>query len=178
MTSPSHSIWGSKYKFKRQDEWFMSGATLLLFGEIRQPESKYVLVPRHSSENRTYVPMAFFMPDFIVSDSCMAVPNATLYHFGVLISMMHMTWMRQVCGRIKSDYRYSAKLVYNNFPWPDNPSQAKIERVEQAAQKVLDTREKFQSKGSSLADLYDPLVMPRELVQAHNKLLEFCDRRG
>ena len=87
-----------------------------LFGEVRQPESNYVLIPRHSSERRRYVPMSYFNPDHIVSDSCIALPDATLCHFGVLTSAMHMAWMRQVCGRLKSDYRYSNNLVYNNFP--------------------------------------------------------------
>ena len=101
-----------------------------LFAENRQPDSDYVLIPRHSSENRRYLPMAFFTSDYIASDSCIALPNATLYHFGVITSLMHMAWMRQVCGRIKSDYRYSNNIVYNNFPWPENPTEAQQRKVE------------------------------------------------
>lgn len=139
-----------------------------LFGEIRQPDSDYVLIPRHSSENRRFIPMAFFSKEYVVSDSCMAVPNATLYDFGVLQSTMHMAWVRQVCGRIKGDYRYSNNIVYNNFPWPQNPSEAQKKRVETAAQKVLDSRAQFPD--STLADLYDPDSMPKALVDAHREL--------
>lgn len=136
-----------------------------LFGEIRQPRTEYVLIPRHSSENRRYVPMAFFSRDHIVADSCSAMPDATLYHFGVLTSQMHMAWMRQICGRIKSDYRYSNNLVYNNFPFPSEPTEKQRERVERAAQNVLDVRAGFQA--ATLADLYDPNSMPKELLDAH-----------
>ena len=139
-----------------------------LFAEIRQPGSDYVLVPRHSSENRRFIPIAFFSKDHIVSDSCAAVPNATLYHFGVLTSTMHMAWTRQVCGRLKGDYRYSNNIVYNNFPWPENPTPAQKQRVEGAAQTVLDARAQFQT--STLADLYDPNTMPKALFDAHRKL--------
>ncbi|MCB8944121.1 MAG: class I SAM-dependent DNA methyltransferase [Ardenticatenaceae bacterium] len=139
-----------------------------LFAEIRQPESNYVLVPRHSSENRRFIPMAFFSKEYIVSDSCAAVPNATLYHFGVLQSTMHMAWTRQVCGRIKGDFRYSNNIVYNNYPWPENPSESQRQRVETAAQKVLDARTHFPN--DTLADLYDPNTMPKLLVDAHREL--------
>jgi hypothetical protein len=148
-----------------------------LFAEIRQPTGDYVLIPRHSSETRRYVPMAFFSKDYIVSDSCIALPDATLYHFGVLTSAMHMAWMRQVCGRLKSDYRYSNNLVYNNFPWPEAPSSVQIERVNQAAQRVLDIRTEFAD--SSLADLYDPDAMPKQLLDAHRALdaaVDLCYR--
>jgi hypothetical protein len=143
-------------------------ATPYLFAEIRQPKSEYVLVPRHSSENRRYIPMAFFTKDYIVSDSCTALPQASLYHFGVLTSVMHMAWMRQVCGRIKSDYRYSNSLVYNNFPWPEKPTAAQQRKVEAAAQHVLDVRAKYPD--STLADLYDPDAMPKALLDAHKTL--------
>ncbi|MBA3242392.1 MAG: class I SAM-dependent DNA methyltransferase [Acidobacteria bacterium] len=136
-----------------------------LFGQIRQPNSNYVLIPRHSSENRRYVPMAFFPKTYIVADSCASVPNATLYHFGVLTSQMHMAWMRQICGRLKSDYRYSNSLVYNNFPFPAEPSAKQRERVEQAAQAVLDARAGYPE--ATLADLYDPNTMPKDLLDAH-----------
>ncbi len=136
-----------------------------LFGEIRQPESEYVLIPLHSSENRRYVPIAFFTKDFILNNSCAALPNATLYHFGVVTSQMHMAWMRQICGRIKSDYRYSNNLVYNNFPFPKDPSLRQRERVETAAQAVFHVRAKFPE--ATLADLYAPNTMPKELLDAH-----------
>lgn len=139
--------------------------TPYLFGEIRQPESSYVLIPLHSSENRRYVPMAFFTKDFIVANSCSAVPDATLYHFGVLTSQMHMAWMRQICGRIKSDYRYSNNLVYNNFPFPSEPCERRSARVERAAQSVLAARAEY--PGATLDDLYDPNTMPRDLLDAH-----------
>lgn len=148
-----------------------------LFGEVRQPNSNYVLIPRHSSERRRYVPMSYFNPDHIASDSCMALPDATLYHFGILTSAMHMAWMRQVCGRIKSDYRYSNNLVYNNFPWPETPTPAQIKRVTQATEKVLAIRNEFTD--SSLADLYNPDAMPKKLFDAHRALdaaVDLCYR--
>jgi hypothetical protein len=114
-----------------------------LFDQIRQPTGEYILVPRHSSENRKYIPFGFFSPEIIIGDSCTAIPDATLYHFGVLCSAMHMAWMRQVCGRLKSDYRYSNKLVYNNYPWPQSSTAKQKEAVEVAAQKVLDVRAQF-----------------------------------
>lgn len=139
-----------------------------LFAEIRQPANDFVLIPCHSSENRRFIPMAFFTKDYIVNNSCASVPSATLYHFGVLQSTMHMAWTRQICGRIKGDYRYSNNIVYNNFPWPTNPNVAQINRVKKAAQQVIDTRTHFPD--SSLADLYDPTAMPPMLVDAHREL--------
>jgi hypothetical protein len=121
--------------------------------------------------------MAFFSKDCIVSDSCIALPGASLYHFGVLTSAMHMAWMRQVCGRLESRYRYSNNLVYNNFPWPEAPSQMQVERVETAAQRVLDIRAEFAD--SLLADLYDPDAMPKQLLDAHRALdtaVDLCYR--
>jgi len=121
--------------------------------------------------------MAFFSKDYIVSDSCTALPGASLYHFGVLTSAMHMTWMRQVCGRLESRYRYSNNLVYNNFPWPEAPSPMQNERVEKAAQKILDVRAEFAD--STLADLYDPDAMPKKLLDAHRALdaaVDLCYR--
>ena len=144
-----------------------------LFDQIRQPTGQYILVPRHSSENRKYVPFGFFDPEIIIGDSCTAIPDATRYHFGVLSSGMHMAWMRQVCGRLKSDYRYSNKLVYNNYPWPTSPTAKQTELVETAAQKVLDVRAQFPA--SSLADLYDPISMPPALVKAHADLDRAAD---
>jgi hypothetical protein len=145
-----------------------------LFAEVRQPESDYILIPIHSSENRRFIPMGFFPKDVIVSNSCSAIPNATIYHFGVITSTMHMAWMRQVCGRIKSDYRYSINLVYNNFPWPEQPKVEQIKRVEKAAQAILDARNLYIN--CTLADLYDPLSMPKELIDAHTELDKAVDR--
>ncbi|MEM9800149.1 MAG: DNA methyltransferase [Planctomycetota bacterium] len=146
----------------------------MLFGEIRQPEHDYVFVPRHSSERRDYVPLAFLKPESIVHDSCLCVPDATLYHFGVLHSAMHMAWLRHVGGRLESRYRCSAKLVYNNFPWPEEPTPASVEKVEAAASAVLDARQEHPQ--SSLADLYDPLTMPAGLRKAHASLDRAVDR--
>lgn len=139
-----------------------------LFGELRQPGSNYVVIPLHSSEHRRYVPMGFLTKDSILHNSCSALPDATMYHFGVLTSAMHMAWMRQVCGRLESRYRYSNVLVYNNFPWPESPKRAQMEKVELAAQKVLDARADFPD--ASLADLYDPNAMPKKLLDAHKAL--------
>ena len=145
-----------------------------LFGEIRQPTTKFVLVPRHSSETRRYIPLSYFTPDFVPSDSCLFLEHAALYHFGVLSSDMHMAWVRVSCGRIKSDYRYSNKLVYNNYPWPEGPTAKQRAAVKAAAQKVLDARKKFPD--ATLADLYDPLAMPKELTKAHADLDRAVDR--
>jgi hypothetical protein len=144
-----------------------------LFGEIRQPLSEYILIPRHSSENRKYIPLGFLTPDFIVSDSCLAIDNASLYHFGILHSVMHMAWVKSVCGRIKSDFRYSNEIVYNNFPFPDNLTDKQIQTIEAAAKKVLDARAEFPD--NSLAGLYDPITMPPSLVKAHQELDKAVD---
>jgi hypothetical protein len=166
-------------KVKKHRENSTRGATQklanfpTLFGEDRQPDNQYVLIPRHSSENRKYIPLGFFNQDSIVSDSCLFVKNANLYHFGVLMSSMHMTWVNMVCGRIKSDFRYSNEIVYNNFPWSENPSEKQIKAIENAAQKVLEVRNKFPN--SSLADLYDPLTMPSLLLKAHQELDKAVD---
>lgn len=144
-----------------------------LFGEIRQPESTYILIPRHSSENRKYIPLGIFDQNFIASDSCLFVANTSFYQFGMMMSEMHMTWVRNICGRIKSDFRYSNEMVYNNYPWPENPTSKQKEAVEKAAQKVLDVRKQFPE--SSLADLYDPLTMPPALVKAHQELDKAVD---
>lgn len=148
--------------------------TPYLFAEIRQPKSDFVLIPIHSSENRKYIPMAFFDKENIVNNSCAMLPNATLYHFGILTSTMHMAWTRQVCGRIKSDYRYSNNIVYNNFPWAESVTEEQKEKISKAAQAVLNAREQFPD--STLADLYDPSTMPKVLVDAHKKLDEVVDK--
>jgi hypothetical protein len=150
-----------------------SAKTPTLFAEPRQPKSDFLLVPRTSSENRKYLPLGFYTKDFIVNDSCTALPNATLYHFGMLSSSMHMTWTKYTCGRLKSDYRYSNSLVYNNYPWPENITDKQKEAIEIASQKVLNVRLVFLN--SSLADLYDPMSMPPDLVKAHNELDKAID---
>jgi len=145
-----------------------------VFAEMRQPDSNYIIIPRHSSENRRYIPFGFFSKNEIVADSCSCIPKATLYHFGILTSLMHMAWVKTVCGRIKSDYRYSNKIVYNNYPWPKNVSDKQVAAVELATQGVLDARDKFSD--SSLADLYAPLTMPPGLVKAHQVLDRAVDK--
>ncbi len=117
--------------------------------------------------------MGFSDSDTIVSDSAIALPDASLYVFGVLISMMHMAWVKYTCGRLKSDFRYSNTLVYNNFPWPKEPSEKNKKAVEPKAQNVLDARASYPS--SSLADLYDPLTMPPKLFKAHQELDKAVD---
>lgn len=135
-----------------------------LFGEIRQPNTPMLVVPKVSSENRRYIPICFVDPEIIVNGSALIIPDANLYLFGVLISNVHMSWMRTVAGRMKSDYQYSGKIVYNNFPWP-SPTEDQKHRIEQTAQGILDARDLYPD--SSLADLYDPLTMPPELRKAH-----------
>ena len=132
------------------------------------PDSDYLLIPSVSSERRTYIPMGFMSPSVITSNLCLMIPAATLYHFGVLSSAMHMAWTRTVCGRLESRYRYSAGIVYNNFPWPQTQTDKQKQAIENAAQAVLDARAKFPN--ASLADLYDPLTMPAGLTKAHQKL--------
>ncbi len=137
------------------------------FVENRHPEKNYILVPRVSSERREYVPMGFFDENIVTTDATQMIPNATLYEFGVLESKLHTLWLKTVGGRLKSDYRYSAKLVYNNYPFPQ-PTEKQKQAIETAAQAVLDCREKYPD--NSLADLYDPLAMPTDLRKAHQKL--------
>lgn len=134
-----------------------------LFRETNNPET-YIVVPSVSSERRRYVPMGFLTKDTIPTNLVLIIPDATLYHFGILISNVHMAWMRAVCGRLKSDYRYSKDIVYNNFPWPI-PTEEQKAKIEQTAQAILDARALYPD--SSLADLYDELTMPVELRKAH-----------
>jgi len=138
-----------------------------LFGEIRQPDTDYLLIPRVSSERRRYIPIGFLNKDVIAGDSTLVIPNATLYEFGVLTSSMHMAWVRYVCGRLELRYRYSASIVYNNYPWP-SPSAKQKKDIEMAAQCVLDARDKYPDL--SLVKLYDSDTMIPELVKAHQKL--------
>ena len=162
------------------------------FGEIRQPDCPYLLIPSVSSERRRYVPIGFMRPEIIASNLVLLVPGAKPYHFGILSSTMHMAWMRQVCGRLESRYRYSNKIVYNNYPWPGNPSAEQRRRVEEASQRILDLRvelgdgragflpvKKKNQPSASLADLYDPFSMPPALAKAHAELdraVEKCYR--
>jgi hypothetical protein len=159
--------------------------------------TSYLGIPRTSSETRRYLPVGFLSENIIASDNLQTIPNATLYHFGILTSVMHNAWARYTCGRLKSDYRYSAGIVYNNFPWPETPSSSPltggeprsnspvkgrpggVSAVEAAAQAVLDARAQFPQ--SSLADLYDPLTMPPALVKAHQALdraVDACYRKA
>lgn len=135
----------------------------MLFTQIRQPETNYLVIPSHTSENRRYIPFGYESPDTICGNANQILPNASLYLFGVMISNVHMAWMRVVCGRLKSDYRYSP-AVYNNFPWP-TPTDEQKQKIEQTAQEILDARARYPD--CSLADLYDEVTMPPELRKAH-----------
>jgi hypothetical protein len=146
--------------------------TPTLFRDRNRPET-FIVVPRVSSENRPYIPFGFFDKNSIVSDTCMSIPLGNQYHFGVLMSKMHMAWVKTTCGRLKSDFRYSKDIVYNNYPWPENPSEKQTKTIEEKAQNVLDVRASFPT--SSLSDLYNPLTMPPALVKAHNELDKAVD---
>jgi hypothetical protein len=137
----------------------------LEFGTTNMPNGTYVVIPKVSSEKRRYVPMGYMTPDILCSDLVFIIPNATLYHLGVLTSNVHMAWMRAVCGRLKSDYRYSKDIVYNNFPWPASTEEQK-ETIARTAQAILDARERYPN--ASLADLYDEVTMPADLRKAHH----------
>lgn len=137
--------------------------TPALFRETKNPDTA-IVVPRHSSENRRYIPFGFIDKDMILTDAAMCIPDGNVYEFGILESNIHMAWMRTVCGRIKSDYRYSKDIVYNNFPWPE-PTAQQRQKIEQTAQAILDARALYPD--GSLADLYDELTMPPELRKAH-----------
>lgn len=151
-----------------------------LFGQVRQSKGAYLLVPSVSSERRQFVPIGYLSGDVVASNLVFMLPNASLYEFGVLCSTFHNAWMRSVCGRLKSDYRYSNTIVYNNYPWP-SANEAQRERVFQAAQAVLDARaveeqrSAVQGQSCSLADLYAPGNMPRELLKAHEQLDKAVD---
>lgn len=138
----------------------------LSFATSNIPDANYIVIPKVSSERRRYVPMGLLSPDILSSDLVFIIPDATLYHLGVLTSNVHMAWMRAVCGRLKSDYRYSKDVVYNNFPWP-TPTDEQKSRIEQTAQAILDARELYPD--CSLADLYDEATMPPELRKAHQQ---------
>ena len=142
------------------------------FRDLKNPET-FIVIPATTSENRKYIPFAFFNKEFIPSNSVYIVSNGNLFHFGVLMSTMHMAWVKTTCGRLESRYRYSKDIVYNNYPWPENPSEKQIKTIEEKAQNVLDVRASFPN--SSLADLYNPLTMPPALVKAHNELDKAVD---
>ena len=144
-----------------------------LFSENRQPKTDYLVIPKVSSERRHYLPIGFCSKDIIASGSVLVVPNARLYEFGILSSLMHNEWMRYTAGRMKSDYQYSSTIVYNNFPWPENIKPEQIKVIEEKAQAVLDVRSQFPA--STLADLYDPLTMPTALHKAHQALDKAID---
>jgi len=144
-----------------------------LFSEDRQPNTRYLMFPKVSSERRAYIPFAYVEPEFIINNTASFIPDASLYLFGILESKMHMAWMSYVCGRMKSDFIYSNKIVYNNYPWPENVNEKQIEVVEKAAEGVLSARKEFPTY--SLADLYDPLTMPPVLVKAHQELDKAVD---
>lgn len=144
-----------------------------LFAEIRQPIGKYLLVPRHTGESRRYIPLGFMDQKAICGDANLMVPAATHYEFGVLSSLMHMAWIAGVCGRLESRFRYSATIVYNNFPWPTDVKPKQRLRIETAAKNVIAIRKKHSK--TTLADLYDPLTMPKDLSTAHEGLDKAVD---
>jgi hypothetical protein len=154
------------------------GQTPTRFHVHNMPSSDYLVFPRHSSESRNFVPLGFVEPSNLTGDACLMTKEASPFHFGVLSSSMHNAWIRYTCGRIKSDFRLSAAIVYNNFPWPGCTGEALTEAqrsaIETAAQSVLDTRTQF--PGDTLADLYDPLTMPSALLKAHHKLDAAVDK--
>ena len=142
------------------------------FRDLKNPDT-FIVIPATTSENRNYIPFAFLNNDYIPSNSVYIISDASLFHFGVLMSTMHMAWVKTTCGRLKSDFRYSKDIVYNNYPWPENPSDKQVKAIEEKAQAVLDARATFPN--SSLADLYDQLTMPPALVKAHNELDKAVD---
>lgn len=146
--------------------------TPTLFRDRNRPNT-FIVIPRVSSERRLYIPMGFFDRNYIVSDTCLSIPNGDLFLFGQLTSVMHMAWVKYTCGRLKSDYRYSKDLVYNNYPFPKNVSEKQKKAVEEKAQNVLNIRSQFSD--CSLADLYDPLSMPPNLKKAHQELDKAVD---
>lgn len=146
--------------------------TPTLFRDRNRPNT-FIVIPRVSSERRLYIPMGFFDKNYIVSDTCLSIPNGDLFLFGQLTSLMHMSWVKYTCGRLKSDYRYSKDLVYNNYPFPKNVTEKQKSAVEEKAQNVLNIRASFND--CSLADLYDPLSMPPNLKKAHQELDKAVD---
>jgi hypothetical protein len=144
-----------------------------LFRDVKNPEY-FIVIPATTSENRTYIPFGFFDKNHISLNSVYIIPEGDLFLFGNLTSLMHMTWVKYTCGRLKSDYRYSKDLVYNNYPFPKDVSDKNRTAVEEKAQNILDIRVSFPD--SSLADLYDPLAMPPKLKKAHQELDKAVDK--
>lgn len=149
-------------------------ATPSQFAFISHDDTPYIIIPSVSSEKRSFIPIGFMSQDVIASNLCLVIPDAQIWHFGILTSSMHMTWVRYTCGRLESRYRYSNTIVYNNFPWPEAITEKNRLNVEAAAQQVLDTRAKFPD--TSLADLYHPNTMPPALVKAHQQLDKAVDQ--
>lgn len=143
------------------------------FAFISHVDTPYLLIPSVSSEKRQYIPVGFMPPSVIASNLCLIIPDANIYHLGVISSAMHMAWVRIVAGRLESRYRYSNQIVYNNFPWPEKPTERQVKAIEEAAQAVLDARAAHPD--SSLADLYDPVAMPPDLRRAHQSLDKAVD---
>jgi len=146
------------------------------FFYISQPKTNYILIPEVSSERRPYIPIGFMSKAVISANTNFLVAEPSLYLFGVLTSAMHTAWMRQIGGRLESRYRYSGSMVYNTYPWPQSPTAKQWAIVENAAQEVLNARENHLKQGLTLADLYDPQTMPRELLKAHRRLDRVVDR--
>ena len=136
-------------------------------------ENEYIIIPSVSSDKRKYIPIGFMPSNAIASNLCLIIPKASIYHFGILTSIMHMSWVKDVGGRLKSDLRYSNSIVYNNYPWPENPTAKQIKSIEEKAQRVIDIRAEFTN--CTMADLYDPDGMPPVLIKAHNELDKAVD---
>ncbi len=148
-----------------------------LFGEIRQPKTPYIIIPNLSSGHRKYIPIGFKSKEVIASNLVLIIPDAKIFHFGILTSIMHMSSVRYTCGMLSTGLRYSNKIVYNNYPWPNQISDKNKKSVEEKAQKVLDIRSEFNN--NSLAELYDPVTMHPKLVKAHqdlDKAVDLCYR--
>jgi hypothetical protein len=133
---------------------------------MRPYESEYIAIPKVSSERRRYIPIEYLKADILAGDKLFQMPHASLYHFGVLTSNVHMGWMRAVCGRLEMRYSYSNTIVYNNFPWP-NPTEAQRQKIEQTAQAILDARALYPDV--TLADLYDDITLIPALLKAHQQ---------
>jgi hypothetical protein len=141
---------------------------------ITEPASNFIAIPEASSERRSFIPIGFLSPEIIASKKLYLIPTNSVFLFGVLSSTMHMAWVKTVSGRLKSDFQYSGSMVYNNFPWPMDATDAQRAKVEECASEVLAEREQF--PGSTLADLYDPVSMPPRLAKAHEALDRAVDR--
>ncbi len=148
-------------------------STPTLLNEIRQPETDYLAMAEVSSERRKYMPVGYIKKEVIASNKIYTIANATLFSLGILSSKMHMTWVKEIFGRLKSDISYSTGIVYNNFPWPETPTEKQRKAIEDAAEKMLDIRLAFPN--SSLPDLYDPITMPTPLIKAHEQLDKAVD---